>query len=68
MTERARLASGQTLAVPTDVTDPDAVAALFARTREAFGRLDLLFNNAGDTPRACRWTSCRLRRGGGSWT
>jgi NAD(P)-dependent dehydrogenase (short-subunit alcohol dehydrogenase family) len=33
--------------VPTDVSDPDAVKALFARTRETFGRLDLLFNNAG---------------------
>ncbi|MBI4202013.1 MAG: SDR family oxidoreductase, partial [Chloroflexi bacterium] len=35
------------LAVPTDVTVPDGVQALFARTVEAFGRLDLLFNNAG---------------------
>ncbi len=35
------------LAVPTDVSDPHSVRALFARTREAFGRLDLLFNNAG---------------------
>lgn len=35
------------LVVPTDVTDPDSVAALFARVHEAFGRLDLLFNNAG---------------------
>jgi NADP-dependent 3-hydroxy acid dehydrogenase YdfG len=33
--------------VPTDVADPKSVEALFARTREAFGRLDLLFNNAG---------------------
>ncbi len=33
--------------VPTDVCDPASVAALFAKTREAFGRLDLLFNNAG---------------------
>lgn len=35
------------IAVATDVADPDSVAALFARTTEAFGRLDLLFNNAG---------------------
>ncbi len=35
------------LAVPTDVTDPKSVAALFAATREKFGRLDVLFNNAG---------------------
>ena len=35
------------IAVQTDVTQPDSVRALFARTRAAFGRLDLLFNNAG---------------------
>ncbi len=35
------------LVVPTDVGDPDSVQALFASTKEAFGRLDLLFNNAG---------------------
>jgi NAD(P)-dependent dehydrogenase (short-subunit alcohol dehydrogenase family) len=39
------------LAVPTDVSDPASVRALFAATREAFGRLDLLFNNAGTTTR-----------------
>jgi NAD(P)-dependent dehydrogenase (short-subunit alcohol dehydrogenase family) len=33
--------------VPTDVTNPESVAALFKTTKEAFGRLDLLFNNAG---------------------
>jgi NAD(P)-dependent dehydrogenase (short-subunit alcohol dehydrogenase family) len=38
---------GRAIAVPTDVADPDSVRALFARTREMFGRLDLLFNNAG---------------------
>jgi len=37
----------RTLVVPTDVRDPSAVKALFAKTKEAFGRLDLLFNNAG---------------------
>ena len=35
------------LRVPTDVRDPVAVQALFAATRDRFGRLDLLFNNAG---------------------
>jgi NAD(P)-dependent dehydrogenase (short-subunit alcohol dehydrogenase family) len=35
------------LVLPTDVADRDAVAALFARVREALGRVDLLFNNAG---------------------
>jgi NAD(P)-dependent dehydrogenase (short-subunit alcohol dehydrogenase family) len=37
----------QVLAVPTNVTEPDSVAELFAKTKETFGRLDLLFNNAG---------------------
>ncbi len=37
----------RTLIVPTDVTDPASVKNLFARTKEVFGRLDLLFNNAG---------------------
>ena len=40
-------AGARALAVPTDVSDPQSVRALFARTKEAFGRLDLLFNNAG---------------------
>jgi len=35
------------LAVPTDVSDPESVEALFAKTRQAFGRVDVLFNNAG---------------------
>jgi NAD(P)-dependent dehydrogenase (short-subunit alcohol dehydrogenase family) len=35
------------LIVPTDVSDPVAVKALFGNTKEAFGRLDVLFNNAG---------------------
>ena len=39
--------SGAALAVPTDVSDPASVRALFAAAKSAFGRLDLLFNNAG---------------------
>ena len=38
---------GRALVVPADVGDPASVEALFAKTKEAFGRLDLLFNNAG---------------------
>ena len=40
-------AGERALPVPTDVRDPDAVAALFAATKARFGRLDVLFNNAG---------------------
>jgi len=35
------------LAIPTDVSDPAAVRAMFQRIKDTFGRLDLLFNNAG---------------------
>src|SRR5262249_3880092 len=35
------------LPIPTDISQPDAVQALFARIDETFGRLDVLFNNAG---------------------
>ena len=38
------------LAVTCDLAEPDGIRALFARTEEAFGRLDLLFNNAGVSP------------------
>ena len=38
---------GKSLVVPSDMTDPASIAALFAKTMEAFGRRDLLFNNAG---------------------
>jgi NAD(P)-dependent dehydrogenase (short-subunit alcohol dehydrogenase family) len=40
-------AGARALAVPTDVTDPAAVTALFERAVQQFGRVDLLFNNAG---------------------
>jgi len=45
--KEAGAASERALAVPTDVADPESVRALFAKTKDAFGRLDLLFNNAG---------------------
>ena len=49
--EAVRRATGEAaervLCVPTDIGDPEAVRALFAATKERFGRLDVLFNNAG---------------------
>jgi NAD(P)-dependent dehydrogenase (short-subunit alcohol dehydrogenase family) len=39
--------AGRALPMPTDVADPAAVRALFDKTIEAFGRVDLVFNNAG---------------------
>ena len=38
---------GRALGVPTDVGKPDSVRALFAKTKETYSRLDVLFNNAG---------------------
>ncbi|KQP67607.1 SDR family oxidoreductase [Methylobacterium sp. Leaf112] len=45
--EAVRGQGGEALSVEADVADPDSVARLFAATREAYGRLDVLFNNAG---------------------
>jgi NAD(P)-dependent dehydrogenase (short-subunit alcohol dehydrogenase family) len=45
--ETAQLAGGNSLVVPTDVSKPDDVKALFDRIASEFGRLDVLFNNAG---------------------
>jgi len=42
-----KTSGSRTLVVPTDVSDPASVGALFAKTTDVFGRLDLLFNNAG---------------------
>ena len=38
---------GKSLVVPADIADPASIKALFAKTKETFGRLDVLFNNAG---------------------
>ena len=43
----SKSSGSRALVVPADVGDPASVKALFAKTRETFGRLDLLFNNAG---------------------
>ncbi|MGE3904734.1 MAG: SDR family oxidoreductase [Reyranellaceae bacterium] len=43
----AAMAKGRTLIVPGDVGKPDDVKNIFAETKKTFGRLDLLFNNAG---------------------
>jgi len=45
--DEAGVGADRILAVPTDVTDQASVQALFAQTKATFGRLDLLFNNAG---------------------
>jgi NAD(P)-dependent dehydrogenase (short-subunit alcohol dehydrogenase family) len=48
LAQTAAAAGGRpTLSVPTDVIDPDAVEGLFAQAVGGFGRVDLLFNNAG---------------------
>ncbi len=50
------------IAVPTDVGKPDSVATLFAQTKEAFGRLDLLFNNAGTSAPAVPLEELKFER------
>src|SRR5258708_20284810 len=41
---------GKSLAVSADMTDPGSIAALFAKVMDVYGRLDVLFNNAGMGP------------------
>ena len=59
-------AIGTLVVAPADVSDPASVEALFARN--AFGRLDLLFNNAGSCSPACRSRTLRSSSGGASST
>jgi NAD(P)-dependent dehydrogenase (short-subunit alcohol dehydrogenase family) len=58
----AKEASGETLVVPTDVREAASIQALFAKTKEAFGRLDLLFNNAGVSMRGMPLEDIPLER------
>jgi NAD(P)-dependent dehydrogenase (short-subunit alcohol dehydrogenase family) len=58
----AKEANGTTLVVPTDVREPAAILALFAKVKEAFGRLDLLFNNAGVSMRGMPLEDIPLER------
>jgi len=51
LSDAAGEAGGGAVAVPADVRDPDSVASLFGEVESRFGRLDLLFNNAGTTTR-----------------
>ena len=46
-TVAAMEAGRDALVIPTDVANPDSVNSLFARIKEAYGRIDVLFNNAG---------------------
>lgn len=50
--ETVRMAGEGALAITADVGDPTSVALLFSRLRDACGRLDLLFNNAGTSASA----------------
>jgi NAD(P)-dependent dehydrogenase (short-subunit alcohol dehydrogenase family) len=45
--DTAAMLAGESIAISTDVGDPDSVSALFTTLKKKFGRLDLLFNNAG---------------------
>ena len=53
----------QALAVPTDVSKRELILALFATVKSSFGRLDVLFNNAGIGAPPCRSRICRSRPG-----
>ena len=54
---------GKPLVVPTDVRDIASIRALFAKTKETFGRLDVLFNNAGIGAPPVPMKICRSKSG-----
>jgi NAD(P)-dependent dehydrogenase (short-subunit alcohol dehydrogenase family) len=59
----AGLSGTRALVVPTDVSDAKAVRELFDKAQSTFGRLDLLFNNAGIGAPRSTWTSFRSSNG-----
>ena len=62
-------AGARALAVRADVADEDSVAALFAKTKETFGRLGPpVQQRRGRERRRCRWKSSRSRNGSAWWT
>lgn len=69
--EQTRIAAGEdgvrALVVPTDVAREESVRELFDETQRAYGRLDVLFNNAGAARRPCPSRSCRSRPGATWW-
>ncbi|MGH7060852.1 MAG: SDR family oxidoreductase [Stellaceae bacterium] len=58
----ALAASPRTLVVPTDVSDPTQIAALFEKVRATYGRIDLLFNNAGISTRGIPFEDLTLEQ------
>jgi NAD(P)-dependent dehydrogenase (short-subunit alcohol dehydrogenase family) len=60
--ETAALAKGPTLVVQTDVCDPAAIAALFRTVKDAYARIDLLFNNAGTSTRGVPFEELTLEQ------
>ena len=55
LTDFTRGLEGDVLALPTDVSQPASVEALAAKAYDTFGRVDLLFNNAGVLPTGWSW-------------
>jgi NAD(P)-dependent dehydrogenase (short-subunit alcohol dehydrogenase family) len=55
-------AAPHTLVVPTDVADPAAIAALFDQVKNTYGRIDLLFNNAGISTRGIPFEDLTLEQ------
>jgi NAD(P)-dependent dehydrogenase (short-subunit alcohol dehydrogenase family) len=59
---RSAEAAPRTLVVPTDISVPAQIAALFDKVRETFGRIDLLFNNAGTSTRGVLFEDLTLEQ------